>query len=85
MVVELERTGIPTAHVTPMTPVALMVGSNRVILGNSIVHPVGNVALSPKAEKALRRALVDKALEALQTELSGQKLFQLSIQEDTGI
>lgn len=75
MAVELERTGIPTAQVTAMTPVALMVGSNRVILGNSIVHPVGDVALSPQGEKALRRALVEKALEALQTELSGQKLF----------
>jgi len=58
-----------------MTPVALMVGSNRIIPGSGIVHPVGNADLEPKAEKALRRAIVEKALEALQTELTEQKLF----------
>jgi len=58
-----------------MTPIALMVGSNRVIPGSGIVHPVGNVDLEPKAEKALRRTIVEKALEALQTELTEQKLF----------
>ena len=58
-----------------MTPVALMVGSNRIIPGSGIVHPVGNADLDPEAEKALRRAIVEKALEALQTELQEQKLF----------
>ena len=58
-----------------MTPVALMVGSNRIILGSGIIHPVGNADLDPKAEKALRRAIVEKALETLQTELTEQKLF----------
>ena len=58
-----------------MTPVALMVGSNRVIPGAGIVHPVGNADLDPKEEKALRRAIVERALEALQTDLTEQKLF----------
>jgi betaine reductase len=58
-----------------MTPVALMMGSNRIILGNGIVHPLGDVELSPKAEKMLRRAIVENALEALQVELSDQKIF----------
>jgi betaine reductase len=74
-VVEIERAGIPTAQVTTMTPVALMMGSNRIILGNGIVHPLGDVELSPKAEKMLRRAIVENALEALQVELSEQKIF----------
>jgi len=63
------------AHVCTMTPIALMVGSNRIIPGSGIVHPVGNADLEPKAEKTLRRAIVEKALEALQTELTEQKLF----------
>ena len=75
MVVEIEKAGIPTAHVSTMTPIALMVGSNRVIPGSGIIHPLGNVDLNPEAEKALRRAIVEKALEALQTELTEQKLF----------
>ena len=59
-----------------MTPVALMVGSNRVIPGAGIVHPVGNVELEPDAEKTLRRAIVEKALGALQTEVEEPVLFE---------
>ena len=42
---ELERVGIPTAQITTMTPIAMMVGSNRVVPGGGIVHPVGNAEL----------------------------------------
>lgn len=52
-----------------------MVGSNRIIPATSVVQPVGNADLEPKAEKALRRAIVEKALEALQAELQEQMLF----------
>jgi len=58
-----------------MTPVALMVNSNRIVPGNGIVRPVGNADLEPKAEKALRQAIVEMALEALQTEVTAQTLF----------
>ena len=66
---------MPVAHVTTMTPVALMVGSNRIIPGSGICYPVGNADLEPKAEKALRQIIVEKAFEALQTELTEQRLF----------
>ena len=72
---ELEGAGLPTAHICAITPVALMVGSNRIIPTTSVVQPVGNADLGPKAERALRRAIVEKALEALQTEVREQKLF----------
>jgi hypothetical protein len=36
---------------------------------------MGDRDLEPKAEKALRRALVEGALEALQTEIKEQQLF----------
>ena len=52
-----------------------MVGSNRIIPGFGIVQPVGNADLDPKAEKALRRAIVEGALEALQINLIDQKVF----------
>jgi len=52
-----------------------MVGSNRIIPAPSVVHPVGNADLDPTAEKALRRAIVEKALEALETEIQEQTLF----------
>jgi glycine reductase len=42
-----------------------MVGSNRIIPISSIVHPLGNAELSPKTEKEFRRAILEKALDAL--------------------
>lgn len=53
-------------QITAALPVAKMVGSNRVVLGNGIVHVVGDAKVSPGQEKELRRKLVLKALEALQ-------------------
>jgi glycine/betaine/sarcosine/D-proline reductase family selenoprotein B len=72
---ELERAGIPTAHVCSIIPVALMVGSSRIIAGSKIVNPLGNADLEPTGEKGLRRAILRKALEALQKEVSEQTLF----------
>jgi betaine reductase len=63
---ELERVGIPTAHVCTLTPVALMVGSNRIVRSASVVHPVGDPNRDPKAEKVFRRAIVEEALKVLQ-------------------
>ena len=58
-----------------MTPIAVMIGANRIIPGAGVIHPLGNADLDPEAEKTLRRAIVEEALEALQTELTEQKLF----------
>jgi len=73
---ELERNGLPTVQITTMTPIALMVGSNRIVPGAGIVHPVGNAEFEPKEEKRLRRVIVERALEALEADLVGQELFQ---------
>lgn len=78
IVKEIERAGLTTAHVCTMTPVALMVGSNRVISASGIAHPLGNPDFDPKSEKALRRTIVEKALRALQEEIKEQKLFTYS-------
>ena len=61
-----------------MTPVASMIGSIRIIVGAGIVHPVGNPGLDPKTEKALRRAIVERALETLVTDLKESKIFERS-------
>jgi glycine reductase len=66
----LEKAGIPVVQITSALPIAKMVGSNRVVLGNGIVHVTGDAKLSPDDEKDLRRKLVQKALDALQ---SGEK------------
>jgi hypothetical protein len=48
-------------------PIAKMVGSNRVVLGTGIVHVTGDAKLPLQDEKDLRRKLIQKALDALQS------------------
>ena len=49
-------------------PIAEMVGCNRLVLGNGIVHVVGDAKLSADQEKEVRRQLVQKALKALEAD-----------------
>ena len=46
-----------------------MVGSNRVVQGKGIVYPLGDAEISSEDEKALRREIVQKALDALASEV----------------
>ncbi len=52
-------------QITSALPIAKMVGSNRTVLGNGIVHVVGDANISPDQEKELRRKLLQQALETL--------------------
>ena len=53
---------------TSALPIAKMVGSNRVVLGHGIVHVAGDANLPADEEKALRRKLVEEALDSLRAE-----------------
>lgn len=75
MVKEIERAGLPVVHMCTITPISLTVGANRIIPTIAIPHPLGNPALDKADEKKLRRQLVEKALKALTTEVSGQTVF----------
>ncbi len=59
-----------------ITPVSLTVGANRIVPTIAIPHPLGNPALTKVDEVALRTKLVEKALKALQTEISDQTIFE---------
>jgi glycine reductase complex component B subunit gamma len=72
---ELERSGLPTVQVSTMTPVAVMVGANRIVPAAGIIHPLGNAELSAEDEKTLRRRIVAQALQALQTEVAQPTVF----------
>ncbi len=76
MVKEIERAGIPVVHICTVVPISLTVGANRIVPAIAIPHPLGNPALDPEAEKALRRGIVDKAIKALETEVEGQTVFE---------
>lgn len=67
--------GIPTAHVCAITPVAQMVGSNRIVPAQKIVNPVGNEDLVPAEEKMFRRSIVERALKALETEIEEPRIL----------
>lgn len=58
-----------------ITPISLTVGANRIVPTIAIPHPLGNPALDKADEKKLRRQLVEKALNALTTEVTGQTVF----------
>ncbi len=75
MVKEIERTGIPVVHICTVVPISLTVGANRIVPAIAIPHPLGNPELSKDDEKTLRKKLVKKALKALETEVSGQTVF----------
>ena len=59
-----------------MTPIAEMVGSNRVVQGNGIVHPVGESGASAEQERLLRRRIIERALQALSTPVEAPTLFR---------
>lgn len=74
MVKEIEKK-LPVVHIATVVPISKTVGANRIVPAVAIPHPLGNPALNAKDEKELRRALVEKALAALQTPVSGQTVF----------
>ena len=76
MVKEVERAGIPVVHICTVTPISMTVGANRIVPAIAIPHPLGNPTLDKAEEKALRRKIVEKALNALTTEVDGQTIFE---------
>ena len=75
MVKEIERAGLPVVHICTVVPISLTVGANRIVPAVAIPHPLGNPALTAEQEKKIRREIVEKALIALQTEVSEQTVF----------
>ena len=75
MVKEIERYGMPVVHICTILPISLTVGANRIVPAVAIPHPLGDPTKSPEEEKAIRRKIVDKAIEALQTPIDDQTVF----------
>ena len=59
-----------------IVPISVSVGANRIIPTVAIPYPLRNPALSPAEEKVLRRKLVERALQALSTDVDGQTVFE---------
>ena len=67
--------GIPVGMISAIYNFALTTGANRVIRGARIEHVCGDPALSEAADRELRRRIVETALRALRTPVTGPTLF----------
>lgn len=76
MVKAIEAAGFPVVHMCTITPISLTIGANRIVPTVAIPYPLGNPELSDQDEYDLRYHLVEKALRALETEISEQTVFE---------
>jgi len=58
-----------------MSSMAMQLKVNRVVTGTKIPHPCGDPNLPTEADRALRRAIIQCSLSALQREVKGPTLF----------
>lgn len=66
---------MPIAVVTALHSMAQLVGVNRIVQGVSIPHPCGDPHMPPEQDRLLRRNIVETALKALQSDVTGPTLF----------
>ncbi len=76
MVKEIERAGIPVVHVCTVVPISLTIGANRIVPAIGIPYPLGDPNLGEEGSYKLRMSIVKQALEALQTEVTEQTVFE---------
>lgn len=62
--------------------IAQRVGAPRIVPTHGIPFPTGDPELGPAEERALRRRLLERALEALATPVEGPTVFE--VREATG-
>lgn len=59
-----------------VVPISLTVGANRIVPAVAIPYPLGNPNESDEDSYKIRTKLVQKALDALTTEVDGQTVFE---------
>jgi glycine reductase len=57
----------------------LTVGSNRIVPGIAIPHPVGDPFADKAVDKAKRRTVLLKAFEAMTTDINEQTIFKTDL------
>jgi betaine reductase len=73
---EFEREGIATVFVTALPTIAQMVGANRILRGVAITNPTGDPSLAAGDERAMRVAMLRRALEMLSTEVGPRTVWE---------
>lgn len=75
MVKAIEAFGMPVVHICTIVPISQTVGANCIVPAVAIPYPLGDISKSAEEEKQIRRAILDKAMKALQTPISEQTVF----------
>ena len=75
MVKAIEATGIAVVHICTIVPISQTVGANRIVPSVAIPYPLGDPSKTKEEEKVIRRAILEKALEALKTPIKEQTVF----------
>lgn len=82
MAKELDRAGIPNVHITAFTSIAFSVGANRIVFGGDFTAPTGNPSLPLEREKAYRKRILEKCLEALTQDVSGPVIYTVDQEKE---
>jgi glycine reductase len=75
MVKAIEATGIAVVHICTIVPISQTVGANRIVPAVAIPYPLGDPSKTLEEEKEIRRAILEKSLEALKTPIKEQTVF----------
>ena len=70
--------------ITAMTMLGKQIGANRIVPGAKIAHVCGDPTLPAEEDVALRRKIVERALQAVQTEITGSTVFELDVKYTAG-
>jgi glycine reductase len=79
MVKEIERSGIPVVQMCNLVPVAMSVGSNKIVPTFSIPYPLGDPSRNAEEQWKLRYHRVGVALDALTANIKEQTVFKVQI------
>jgi len=76
MVKEIEKSGIPVVHMVNMVPVAMGIGSNRIVKTYGISFPMNDPEATENTRRKQRYELVERALKALNTNVEKPTVFE---------
>lgn len=78
----MDRAGIPNVLVTAFTSIAYNVGANRIVFGGDFTAPTGDPSLPLEREKAYRRKILEKSLDALTLDVEAPVIFNVDESKD---
>jgi glycine/betaine/sarcosine/D-proline reductase family selenoprotein B len=63
--------------VTALPTIGVMIGANRVLRGVAITNPTGDPTLTPAEELDLRRTIVSRAIEMMETDVPQGSVWEV--------